>query len=148
MVTAQTDRLADLEHPSTVRSGLQAKRRYSVANKINKDIPKIINYPTRSKVPSWALTIIPRMLIFDPARRPELIEVASRVPKLVVLHASRPLMELAYLDYKYNVGPVGPPIEQLLKENNASSASSIFGASSMFSSNSLTGLLGRRKSER
>jgi hypothetical protein len=149
MCTAQTDRLADLEHPSTVRSGVQTKRRYSVATKISKDIPKIINYPNRLKVPSWAINIISRMLVFDPSKRPELIEVAAKVPKLPGIQGPRPLMELVYLDYKYNVGPVGPPIELLLNDGNATSASSIFGdASSIFSSNSFTGLLARRRSER
>ena len=142
MCTAQTDRLADLEHPSTTRNGVQAKRRYSIATKVNKDIPRIINYPNRFKVPSWAIDIISKMLIFNPLKRPELIEVAAKVPKLPGDDKSRPLMELAYLDYKYNVGPVGPPLEQLLKTGNASSASSIFaGASSLFSVNTNTGLL-------
>ena len=149
MCTAQTDRLADLEHPSTVASGVPTKRRYSIATKVNKDIPKIINYPHRSKVPRWAIDIISKMLIFDPDKRHELIEAAAKVPKLPGVGGSRPLMELAYLDYKYNVGPVGPPLEELLDAGSSSSASSIFGgASSLFSVNTRTGLLGRRESWR
>jgi hypothetical protein len=148
MCTAQTDRLADLEHPSTLRSGIQAKRRYSVTTKVKKDLPKIINYPNRHKVPSWAIHIISRMLLFDPSKRPELIEVAAKVPKMPGVHGQRPLMEAAYLDYKYNVGPVGPPIDQLLRDGNTSSGSSIFGGASIFSTNSMTGLIGRRQSWR
>ena len=45
------------------------------------------------------------MLILDPVNRAELIEVAARVPKEFVFKGTRPLMELAWLDYKSHVGP-------------------------------------------
>jgi hypothetical protein len=154
MVTAQTARLADLCHPSTQRENTTpVKRRYSAATKISKDLPKIINYPSRLRVPSWAINIISRMLLFDPNKRPELIEVAAKVPKMPGDPRQRPLMEIAYLDYKYNVGPVGPPVEELLngEEEGDDGRSSIFGgggAGSIFSVSSRTGLLGRRLSGR
>ena len=159
MVTAQTARLADLCHPSSTQhsntpQARVIKRRYSAATKISKDLPKIINYPSRLRVPSWAIDIISRMLLFDPAKRPELIEVAAKLPKMAGSPRQRPLMEMAYLDYKYNVGPVGPPVEELLsgreREGKGEESSSIFGGGggSLFSTSSVTGLLGRRLSRR
>ena len=92
------------------------------------------------------------MLLFDPNKRPELIEVAAKLPKMVGSPRQRPLMEMAYLDYKYNVGPVGPPVEELLRrrerEGEGEESSSIFGGGSLFSTSSVTGLLGRRLSRR
>ena len=151
MATAQTARLADLGHPSTLHSDIKTKRRYSLATKLSKDLPKIINYPSRHRVPSWAINIISRMLLFDPVKRPELIEVAAKVPKMPGVRGQRPLMEAAYLDYKWNVGPVGVAVEELMneREEGGSAASSIFGgAGSVFSVSSATGLLRGRSSWR
>lgn len=104
----------------------------------------IINYPgVRFEVPNWARDIISKMLITNPLRRAELIEVAGKVPKEIATKSTRPLMELAWLDYKSHVGPLAG-LESSTEV--ASSASSVFSGISNFS-NPFQGLLsGRRRS--
>lgn len=66
----------------------------------------LISYPgNRLDYPSYARDIISKMLILNPYDRAELIEVAAKVPKEFVAKSTRPLMELAWQDYKTHVGP-------------------------------------------
>jgi hypothetical protein len=84
------------------------------------------------------------MLIPNPLRRAELIEVAAKVPKELATKVTRPLMELAWLDYKSHVGPSAG-----LTMGDLDTSSSMFSFSriSAFSKDSLGPLLpGRRKS--
>ena len=70
-------------------------------------IPTLIAYPgSRLETPSWVRDIISKMLIANPLKRAELIEVAAKVPKEILGKATRPLMEVAWLDYKEHVGPL------------------------------------------
>ena len=188
MVTGQTEKLSNLEHPaferpdstttanantntststttdiptelperppaSSLRLSLGHTRRRSSqgARKLSTSIgapPNMVTYPgsTRLEIPSYARDIISKMIVVNPFRRAELIEVAAKVPKEVLMKDTRPLMELAWLDYKSHVGPyagLGVGVPEL-----DSSASSVYsGVSSM--SNPFAGLLGgRRKSSR
>ena len=85
------------------------------------------------------------MLQVSPLRRAELIEVAAKVPKEFHLKDARPLMELAWLDYKHHVGPLAGMNEG----SGDSERNSMFSFSGMsaFSRESLGALLpGRRRS--
>jgi hypothetical protein len=156
MSTGQTKRLASLNHPSSSSdtNTRPPSRRHSIPNRVSKDLdlPKIIHYPSRYRVPSWAINIISRMLLFTPTKRPELIEVAAKVPKLFGVRGQRPLMEAAYLDWKRNVGPAGGTNtwengqgwRGEHGEGLESSSSSVFGGAggSVFSVSSVAGFLG------
>ena len=85
------------------------------------------------------------MLQVQPTRRAELIEVAAKVPKELYAKETRPLMELAWLDYKSHVGPLAG----LNEGGGDSERNSLFSFSGMsaFSRESLGALLpGRRRS--
>lgn len=101
----------------------------------------MITYPgTRFETPAYIRDIVSKMLIINPFRRAELIEVAAKVPKEVHLKAARPLMELAWVDYKEHVGPLAG-LNQGDFDDRASISSSLFsGVSHM--SNPFAGLLG------
>lgn len=80
------------------------------------------------------------MLIINPHKRAELIEVAAKVPKEVRAKGTRPVMELAWLDYKTHVGPLAG-LDQLDLDDRGSVSSSLFsGVSNM--SNPFASLLG------
>lgn len=109
----------------------------------------LINYPgNRLDLPSYARDIISKMLILDPLGRAELIEVAAKVPKEFVFNGTRPLMELAWLDYKSHVGPyAGMGLGADEWKGLADDSSSIYSGISSFSQG-FTGLLsGRKKSQ-
>ncbi|KAK5071738.1 hypothetical protein LTR64_004485 [Lithohypha guttulata] len=140
--------------PSRRRSSLAtalAHRRRSSANNVHSrkasltQPPTIITYPgTRFETASWVRDIISKMLIVNPLRRAELIEVASKVPREVVAKTARPLLELCWLDYKEHVGPYAGLNFDI--DDSASISSSLFSGVSRMS-NPFAGLLsGRRKS--
>lgn len=155
MTTGQLDRLANLEHPvfrraSDVRRQSEAepraRRRSSLGGrKLSvSQAQNIITYPgTRFEVPAYVRDIVSKMLIVNPLRRAELIEVAAKVPKEIVSKQTRPLMELAWLDYKSHVGPyAGMPLTAELD----SSASSMYSGISNMSDQFMSLLGGRRRS--
>lgn len=159
--------------PSRRRSSLAtalAHRRRSSANNVHSrkasltQPPTIITYPgTRFETASWVRDIISKMLIVNPLRRAELIEVASKVPREVVAKTARRLLELCWLDYKgmflatqiticnrliwctiEHVGPYAGLNFDI--DDSASISSSLFSGVSRMS-NPFAGLLsGRRKS--
>ncbi|KAK5051863.1 hypothetical protein LTR84_002666 [Exophiala bonariae] len=141
--TGQTDRLSNLAHPAFESEiSTKSKRKMSTASQQALKVP-VVNYPDRFTVPAWARDIISKMLQVEPLKRAELIEVAAKVPKEFVGKETRPLMELAWLDYKSHVGPLAG------LSQGASDDSSLFsfGGSSVFSRQSFSQLLpGRRKS--
>ena len=156
MTTGQTEKLSTLDHPafeghaealsqheSSLRRGSQpvslSRRKLSSASQSAFNAP-LISYPqNRLAVPSWTRDIISKMLAPDPLRRAELIEVASKVPKEMLMRDARPLMELAWLDYKNHVGPLAG----LGDGNGSGDAASAFSFSRMsaWSRESLGGLL-------
>lgn len=143
MCTGQTDRLSTLAHPAFENeASSKSKRKMSTASQQALKVP-VVNYPDRFTVPAWARDIISKMLQVEPLKRAELIEVAAKVPKEFVGKETRPLMELAWLDYKSHVGPLAG------LSQGASDDSSLFsfGGASVFSRQSFSQLLpGRRKS--
>lgn len=149
MTTGQTDKLSTLGHPSfeghADHAVSSSRRKLSSASQQAFHSP-LIAYPhNRLNVPMWIRDVISKMLAPDPARRAELIEVAAKVPKEVHLKATRPLMELAWLDYKQHVGPLAGLATT--KEDGASSFS--FSAFSSWSRDSLGSLLpGRGRDKR
>lgn len=106
----------------------------------------LISYPgNRLEVPSYARDIISKMLILNPYERAELIEVAAKVPKEVVAKSTRPLMELAWQDYKDHVGPyagMGLGADEF-KDNASIYAGSTYSGISNFSYG-FGGLLGKK----
>jgi len=161
MVTGQLEKLSNLEHPANELSqantgpssrrgsavdGQQSRRRSSLGGrKLSLSSPgNMITYPgTRLEVPSYARDIISKLLIVNPLTRAELIEVAAKVPKEVATKATRPLMEVAWLDYKTHVGPLAGMGEVAELD---SSASSIFSGISNISNPFASLLGGRRRS--
>lgn len=141
--TGQTDMLSTLAHPAFEREdSAKPKRKMSTASQQALKVP-VVNYPDRFAVPAYARDIISKMLQVEPSKRAELIEVAAKVPKEFVGKETRPLMELAWLDYKSHVGPLAG------LSQGASDDSSLFsfGGTSVFSRRSFSQLLpGRRKS--
>ncbi|KEF61150.1 CAMK/CAMKL protein kinase [Exophiala aquamarina CBS 119918] len=141
--TGQTDKLSTLAHPAFEDEAVvKPKRKMSTASQQALKVP-VVNYPDRFAVPAYARDIISKMLQVQPEKRAELIEVAAKVPKEFVGKETRPLMELAWLDYKSHVGP-NAGLSQ-----GASDDSSLFsfGGTSVFSRHSFSQLLpGRRKS--
>lgn len=143
MATGVTDSLANLGHPyfeiaqeiAPAQQQQQRRRRSSVK-------PRIVTYPEgRLGVPNWFRDIVSKMLAVEPIRRAELIEVAAKVPKEIAAKETRPLMELAWMDYKQHVGPLAGSDTSF---GVSSSASSLFsGISNM--SNPLQSLLGHRR---
>ena len=106
--------------------------------------PNVVTYPgSRFEQNLWIRDIISKMLIINPMRRAELIEVAAKVPKEYDLKGTRPLMELAWLDYKDHVGPYAGLNEQF---EPSSSASSIYSGISNVSNPFASLLGGRRRS--
>lgn len=109
----------------------------------------MVSYPgNRFDVQTYARDIISNMIVMNPNERAELIGIAAKVPKEFASKATRPLMELAWLDYKNHVGPyagMGLGAEEWNADNG--DASSMYsGISSL--SQSFTGLLsGRRTSK-
>lgn len=165
MTTGQTAKLSNLDHPAF--ESLKSQQQYAQVDTTAPPPPpthhrrkssiaavqaKLILYPSRFAVPNYARVVIPKMLTEQPMRRAELIEVASRIPKdYVEKHSTRPLMELAWLDYKNHVGPYANlhiPDPDLKFSDDA--ASSIYSAVSALSNpfQSLLGKVGggRRKS--
>ena len=124
-----------------------SRRKLSTASQQALKVP-LIPYPIsggRLSVPAWTRDIISKMLQVSPLRRAELIEVAAKVPKEFRLKDARPLMELAWLDYKHHVGPFAGVNEG----SGDSERNSMFSFSGMsaFSRESLGALLpGRRRS--
>lgn len=109
---------------------------------------KLILSLARFDMPNYARSIIPRMLALEPQRRAELIEIASRVPKDYSAKDPRPLMEMAWLDYKTHVGPLaGLDLGDGSGTRNQSSASSIYSMASAVS-NPFKSLLGKGYSKR
>lgn len=106
----------------------------------------MIIYPgSRFDIANYVRDIVSKMLILDPVERAELIAVAVKVPKEFVFKGTRPLVELAWLDYKDHVGPyagMGLGAEHF-KDDDASSVYS--GISSL--SQSFTGLLSGRSAK-
>jgi len=141
--TGQTDKLSTLAHPAFEdEATVKSKRKLSTASQQALKVP-VVNYPGRFAVPAYARDIISKMLQVEPEKRAELIEVAAKVPKEFVGKETRPLMELAWLDYKSHVGP-NAGLSQ-----GASDDSSLFsfGGASVFSRQSFSQLLpGRRRS--
>lgn len=141
--TGQTDKLSTLAHPAFEDADMvKPKRKMSTASQQALKVP-VVNYPDRFAVPAYARDIISKMLQVEPEKRAELIEVAAKVPKEFVGKETRPLMELAWLDYKSHVGP-NAGLSQ-----GASDDSSLFsfGGTSVFSRQSFSQLLpGRRRS--
>lgn len=147
MTTGQTEKLSTLGHPSfegqVDKSVSSSRRRLSSASQQAFHAPLIVYPQNRLAVPSWTRDIISKMLITDPLRRAELIEVTSKVPKELAGNFTRPLMELAWLDYKQHVGPLAGL--ELGRDDAASSFS--FSGFSSWSKDSLGALLpGRRRS--
>lgn len=155
MTTGQLDRLSNLEHPASKppvdsrrpsEAEPRARRRSSLGGrKLSvSQAQNVITYPgTRFEVPSHVRDIISKLLIINPLRRAELIEVAAKVPKEFVEKKTRPLMELAWLDYKSHVGPyAGMPLTAELD----SSASSMYSGISNMSDQFMSLLGGRRRS--
>lgn len=73
-------------------------------------LPNLVTYPGTSRFTTvnWARDIISKLVVPDPLRRAELIEVAAKIPKFAYqqgIKETRPLMELAWVDYKAHVGP-------------------------------------------
>ncbi|KAJ9649957.1 hypothetical protein H2198_010715 [Neophaeococcomyces mojaviensis] len=161
MTTGQTEKLSNLEHPTNESSqlnsrpssrresaveGQQSRRRSSLGGRKLSltSPPNMVTYPgTRLEVPSYARDIISKLLITNPLKRAELIEVAAKVPKEIATKATRPLMELAWLDYKTHVGPLAGlgDVPEL-----SSSASSVFSGISNISNPFASLLGGRRRS--
>ena len=150
MTTAQTAQLSTLAHPSfeghadasPQQPVSSSRRKLSSASQQAFNAP-LISYPqNRLAVPGWVRDIVSKMLAPDPLRRAELIEVAAKVPKELLRRDARPLMELAWLDYKNHVGPLAG-----LNDGNGDTASAFsFGGMSAWSRESLGALLpGRRK---
>lgn len=115
-------------------------RKSSVASQI--PTPQtLIHYPgSRFEIPNYARDIISKTLVMNPMERAELIEVAAKVPKEFVAKTTRPLMEIAWLDYKNHVGPyagMGLGAEEWGGDGDASSVYS--GRSAL--SQSFTGFL-------
>lgn len=108
--------------------------------------PHLITYPgTRFETPSWARDIISKMLVVNPYKRAELIEVASKVPREVNSKQARPLIELCWLDYKEHVGPYAGLNYDF--DDSASISSSMFSGISRLSNPFGNLLGGRRRSE-
>lgn len=109
----------------------------------------LVTYPgNRFEVQQYARDIISHMLVLNPYDRAELIGVAARVPKEFASKTTRPLMELAWLDYKDHVGPyAGLRLgAEPWNAENGDTSSVYSGISSL--SQSFTGLLsGRRVSK-
>ena len=122
-----------------------SRRKLSTASQQALKVP-LIPYPRgRLAVPAWTRDIISKMLQVEPRRRAELIEVAAKVPKEFYGKETRPLMELAWLDYKSHVSPLAG----LNEDSEDSDRHSMFSFSGMsaFSRDSLGALLpGRRRS--
>lgn len=150
---------APSEEPQNRRLSLKSFRRRSSAatpasphsrkHSLSTSIPTphtLITYPgNRLEIPTYARDIISKMLILNPLERAELIEVAAKVPKEFVAKTTRPLMELAWLDYKSHVGPyagLGLGAEEWGGGAGADDASSVYSGVSALSQ-SLTGLLGK-----
>lgn len=166
MTTGQTERLSNLEHPLFTKTGgapspapidveeqPQQRRRSSLgfrrqslsARKVSiSQPPNVVTYPgSRFEVTNWVRDIVSKMLITNPLRRAELIEVAAKVPKEIATKVTRPLMEVAWNDYKMHVGPyAGMDVTFELD----SSASSIYSGVSNFSNPFASLLSGRRNS--
>ena len=158
MTTGTTAPLSVLNHPAfdtTNASSNDAfadpapaasRRKLSTASQQALKVP-LIAYPVpggRLSVPSWTRDIISKMLQVTPLRRPELIEVAAKVPKEYAGKETRPLMEVAWQDYKNHVGPLAG----LNDGEQDSERNSLFSFSGMsaFSRESLGALIpGRRR---
>lgn len=86
------------------------------------------------------------MLVVNPLKRAELIEVASKVPREVNSKQARPLLELCWLDYKEHVGPYAGLGTDF--DDSASISSSLYSSFSRLS-NPFGSLLGsgRKRSE-
>lgn len=145
MCTGQTDRLSTLAHPAfdDGPDTTASKRKLSAASQQALKVP-VVTYPDRFAVPSYMRDIISKMLQIEPTRRAELIEVAAKVPKEVAVgKQTRPLIQLAWRDYKSHVGPYAG----LDREASDNSSLFSFGGTSVFSRESLSLLLpGRRRS--
>lgn len=147
MTTGQTEKLSTLGHPSfeghVDTSVSSSRRKLSSASQQAFHAPLIAYPQKRLAVPGWIRDIISKMLVMDPLRRAELIEVTSKVPKEIAGNFARPLMELAWLDYKEHVGPHAG---LTLGRDDAASSFSFSGFSS-WSKDSFGALLpGRRRS--
>ena len=145
MCTGQIDRLSSLAHPA-FDDGPDTpapRRKMSAASQQALKVP-VVTYPDRFAVPSYMRDIISKMLQVEPTRRAELLEVASKVPKeIAVGKQTRPLIQLAWHDYKSHVGPYAG----LDREISDNSSLFSFGGTSVFSRESLSLLLpGRRRS--
>lgn len=165
MATGQTEKLSTLEHPAHShsahlppptpngdqspqrrRSSLsQAFRRHSNAGRkasISATHINVVTYPgSRFELSLWIRDIISKMLTVNPLKRAELIEVAAKVPKEYKGKFARPLMEVAWNDYKLHAGPYAGLDERF---ELASSASSMYSGISNHS-NPFGSLLGGRR---
>lgn len=132
------------EQPTHSRRSSLGFKRHSISSRKSSisTPPNVVTYPgSRFEVTNWVRDIISKMLIINPLKRPELIEVAAKVPKEFHLKDTRPLMEVAWNDYKEHAGPHAGLDAQLELD---SSASSIYSAVSNFS-NPFGSLLGGRR---
>jgi hypothetical protein len=127
MTTGGTDRLSNLHHPANFEAPT-SHRRFSVSSVAV--AANILKYPNRLKVPGYAKRIMAKMLEIHPRKRAELIDIAARVPKQQAGEKPRPLMEVAWVDYKTHVSPGGI--------GNSSYTPSLY------STNTMTSLLGHR----
>lgn len=135
---------SSVESPMDSRPS-SSRRRLSTASQQAFKVPLIPYNMGRFSVPSWIRDIVSKMLQVVPQRRAELIEVAAKVPKEFSGKDARPLMELAWLDYKSHVGPMAG----LTDGGGDGERRSIFSLSGMsgWSGDTLTGLFsGRRRS--
>ena len=92
MTTGQTDRLAGLAHGTNDESE-ERRPSSSSKRKLSTAALPVIPYPSnRFAVPNWCRDIVSKMLRPNPLQRAELIEVATKVPKEIMVKTARPLM--------------------------------------------------------
>jgi len=101
LTTGETDRLSNLHHPANFEAPT-SHRRFSVSSVAA--AANILTYPNRLRVPGYAKRILAKMLEIHPRKRAELI---AKVPKQQAGEKPRPLMEVAWVNYKTHVSPGG-----------------------------------------
>lgn len=102
--------LRRISHSNSAAQPLQPSPLVDSQNSRRTSLPNLVSYPGTSRFTTvnWARDILSKLLVPDPLRRAELIEVAAKIPKFAFqqgIKETRPLMELAWLDYKAHVGP-------------------------------------------